>query len=175
MKLTICESNDLSTPNNNKYILYFNKDTQEFNNYDDAVRAYNNCNGCAKFLYQPDKRYFLITLSSTGFNYGKRNTVKAYGLFIAKNINQIRKFLANDVKWQVFGGYRSEYSKFRIYTGGYGSAPVCSDTDWEKFNFMVKRELTSFGKSYDLKKDFGALDVNSASNDILMHIPFETF
>ena len=58
----------------------------EFDNYEDAVAAYKSLNVRKKFLYQPDKRYFAVTLSSTGFEYYKRVTMKAKGLFIAKMI-----------------------------------------------------------------------------------------
>ncbi len=167
MRLMI-EENDTAL-SKDKYILYARNNgpvtTEQFDDYDEAVRAYKSCRG-AKFLYQPDKRYFLLTLSSTGFEYGRRKTVKAHGLFIAKNINQIRKFLTNDVDWRVSGGYSSDYSKFRIYTGGYGDDPICSDTDFERFNYYVCRELYSLFSYSDLEKDFGALDVNSPPSNL---------
>lgn len=157
-----------------EYILYY-KDgadvsTEVFDNYEDAVNAYKQLKSYKKFLYQPDKRYFLLTLASTGFNYGKRCTVKTTGLFIAKNINQIRKFL-DDVDWRVYGGYDKDYSKFRIYTGGYGMNPVCSE-DWEKFDDQISRHLTDLD-SYNLEKWFGALDISDPSART-RDIPFNT-
>ena len=165
--------NENSTPYKDNYILYSGNDITEFSSYEDAVSAYRSCSG-AKFLYQPDKRYFFVTLSSTGYNYGKRDTVKAYGLFIAKNVNQIKRFLATDVDWRVFGGYRAQYSKFRVYSGGYGSEPICSDTDFDKFNYYVNRNIRIIDPSYYLEKDFGAVSVTSTPSGIERDIPFGT-
>lgn len=175
MKLMI-EEIENSMISGNEYILYYHDgpdvSTEAFDNYEDAVSAYKQLKGSVrKFLYQPDKRYFLLTLASTGFNYGKRCTVKATGLFIAKNINQIRKFL-DEVDWRVFGGYRSDYSKFRIYKGGYGMKPVCS-TDWDEFDDEIRRHLYDL-KPYNFDKWFGALDISDPSART-SDIPFETY
>lgn len=164
MKLMIKEDEN-RLPDKSKYILYTRNSVSEFDNYEDAVDAYKSFRG-ERFLYQPDKRYFFVTLSSTGYESGRKTTAKIHVIFIAKNLNQIKKFLANDVDWHYPGWNPLDYSKYRVYTGGYGTNPICSDTDWERFNQKVIDYLRDILYPHALEKDFGVIDVSSPPNGI---------
>ena len=171
MKLKINEDENTYEKFKDKYILFDRGNETEFDNYEEAVEAYKSLNSKYKFLYQPDKRYFFVTLSSTGKYVGHdhlyhRTTKKCDAIFIANNINQIARFL-NKVSWR----YGSGYSKYRIYDGHYGSSPVCSDTDWSRFESGVRRAYLE--TTYLLDRDFGALDVNAPIN--VSSIPFAAY
>lgn len=164
MRLMIKED-DSHIPDKSKYILYTRDSVSEFDNYEDAVDAYKSFHG-EKFLYQPDKRYFAVTISSTGFESGRKTTSKVHVIFIAKNLNQIKKFLLNDVDWHYPGYNPLDYSKYRVYIGGYGSKPVCSDIDWEGFNNEIRGYLQGILYPRYLEKDFGVIDVSSPPSGI---------
>ena len=173
MRLMIKED-DSHIPDKSKYILYTIDSVSEFDNYEDAVDAYKSFHG-EKFLYQPDKRYFAVTISSTGFESGRKTTSKVHVIFIAKNLNQIKKFLLNDVDWHYPGYNPLDYSKYRVYIGGYGSKPVCSDIDWEGFNNEIRGYLQGISYPRYLEKDFGVIDVSSPPSEIqgANHMPFK--
>ena len=174
MRLRINE-NENNTPSKDKYILYHRGSVpEEFDDYQEAVKAYDSCRNETRFLYQPDKRYFIVTLSASGYesyrHTPRRTTAKATGVFIAKNINQIKKFLANYANWRFDNS--PDATKYRIYIGGYGMNPVCSDTEWERFNMECRR---GFDYWYSYDTDFGAVDVNSANEHIKYSMPFRPF
>jgi hypothetical protein len=179
MKLTIREDSDIVNFDDNandNYILFYGyggKNKSYFENYEDAVNAYKSCRDAYKFLYQPDKTYYLVTLSSSGFYVGHdhgyhKETLKCSALFIAKNMNQLRKFLESMKNWS-----RREYSKYRIYTGHYGCSPVCSKTDWRKFESELQSRYLRDKVSYRLERGFGALDISTADYYETSSIPFE--
>ena len=163
-------------PDKSKYILYTRNSVSEFDNYEDAVAAYKSFHG-ERFLYQPDKRYFAVTLSSTGYNNYKKTTSKIHIIFIAKNLNRIKKFLANDVYWHCScsSWHPEDCSLYRVYTGGYGTDPICSDTDWFGFNQEAHKYLRYIDYPQYLEKDFGVIDVSSPPSGIERNIPFKNW
>ena len=149
-----------------KYILFTQDGETEFDDFESAKQAYKEHSGNDKFLYQPDKTYFLGTVVSTSYVTGHdhrrhKNTAKITGLFIAKNKNQINKFLEKS-GWKTPRG--DDGTVARLYGNGpYGS--LCqSNTDWERF----KLNLNSYFYKIDryasaLDADFGAIDVSKDS------------
>ena len=152
---------------NDKYILLTHNAEQLFDDFDSAKKAYDECSDVYKFLYQPDKTYFVGTLTSTGSVIGHdhrnhRDVVKCVGLFMAKNKNQISKFLEK-AGWYHQGSSGSS-SKARLYGNGpYGSL-YQSNTDLEQFKQYVQvYYLTSYNIAYPnkLESGFGAVDIQS--------------
>lgn len=157
-----------------KYILYTPNTRTEYETFEEALVAYNNCSELHKFLYQPDKTYFLGTLSSTGYKIGydhkyHKHVAKCYGLFMADNPNQIKNFLTK-VGWHHQGSSRNS-NKARLYGNGpYGSLYQSNSDDerygWDYFNstiqgdYLVGSNIRNFNK---LRDDFGAIDVTKVS------------
>lgn len=152
----------------NKYILYFDSsngiENLEFVHFDEAEEAYENCNSQIKFLYQPDKTYFVGTLSSTGYKVGHdhlyhKDTAKCTGLFIAKNKNQIAKFLEK-VNWHHQGA--SESSKARLY-GNKGYGFLYKDDNDEFEYHLAQYYLSSFNIQFPsmIESGFGAIDIEN--------------
>lgn len=150
-----------------KYALYFVNNgvaKLDFVHFDEAKEAYKNCNSQIKFLYQPDKTYFIATLSSTGYKVGfdhlyHKDTAKCTGLFIAENKNQIAKFL-NKVNWHHQGA--SESSKARLY-GNKGYGFLYKD-DSDEFEYhLTQYYLSSFNIQFSsmIESGFGAIDIEN--------------
>ena len=155
------------------YILYTADSKEVFNTFDEAVAAYKSIpHGRPKFLYQPDKTYFLGTLSSTGYRIGHdhayhKDTAKCYGLFIARNVNQISTFLSR-VAWK-HKGSSTKSSSARLYGNGpYGSLYKVdrnvSTKDWDRFEYALQRDYlweSNIQYTYLLDSGFGAIDVTN--------------
>ena len=169
------EEYDDATPD--KYILYTPKARAEYDTFEEALKAYNNCSESHKFLYQPDKTYFLGTLSSTGYKVGHdhkyhKDIAKCYGLFIADNPNQISRFLTK-VDWHHQGSSRNS-SKARLYGNGpYGSLYSSNSNDgqygWDYFDSAIQRNYLAGDNIcyfHKLSDDFGAIDVTKADKYI---------
>ena len=150
------------------YTLYVNgEEKREYPSFEEAKKAYDECGYIEKFLYQPDKTYFVGTLSSTGSIIGHdhmyhRDTAKCTGLFLADNKNQIAKFLEK-ANWH-HGGSSSRSSKARLYGNkGYGCLYNSKD-DFNAFEYTVLHDyLNQYNINYSFKLDdsFGAIDVKT--------------
>lgn len=148
-----------------KYILYTRTSKTEYNSFEEAQEAYNSCGEYEKFLYQPDKTYFLGTVSATGYiighdhNYHK-DTAKCCGLFMADNKSQVETFLKRS-GWR-HQGASSNRSAARLYGNGpYGSL-YQSDKDWNDFDRTIQREYLTTGNInyyHQLDQGRGAIDV----------------
>ena len=158
------------TANNKKYILYTSRITVEFDTFTEAETAYKNCTE-RKFLYQPEKTYFLGTLVSTGKVLGldnlyHRRTVKCKGLFISKNKNQIKTFLEK-VDWHP-PVTPTDSSKVRLYKNGTTETLYQSNlkNSWEGFNRDIFQEYLTCNIYFDklLEKGYGAIDVGIPEN-----------
>ena len=156
------------TPDNKKYIVYTPILKIEVDTFNEAESFYNMCKE-PRFLYQPDKVYFLGTLVSTGKRIGHdrlyhRSVAKCEGLFISKNKNQIKVFLEK-VDWHHPGSH-SESSKVRLYgKGSYGSLHQ-SNQDWEEFDRSIVFEYfkSNIYSEKLLLKGYGAIDVSIPEN-----------
>lgn len=153
----------------NKYILYMVSESSdvkqsEYDCFEDAKIAYENCGSHLRFLYQPNKTYFIGTLSSTGYKIGHdhqyhKDTAKCTGLFIAENKNQIKKFL-DKANWHHGNAFKS--SKARLYGNrGYGSL-YRNDEDGFEYE-LIQNYLSSFNINYSFMLDsgFGAVDIET--------------
>lgn len=150
--------------NNDKYAVY-TKTISYFGSFEDAKAAWEEVSEYGAFLYDPNKTYWVGTLSSTGYNVGHdhmlhRHTAKCCGLFIAENLKQIKTFLS-DVEWR----YRSnrDSSAARLYGNGPYGFLYCSKTNREEFDDSVIRYYTDSNISYahKLSSGYGALNVNT--------------
>ena len=149
-----------------KYILYFESKGKiekiKYDSFNEAKESYEKCDSLIRFLYQPNKTYFIGTLSSTGYKVGHdhlyhKDTAKCTGLFIAKNKNQIMKFL-DKANWHHQGASNS--SKARLYGNkGYG---FLLKNDNNEFEYrIINYYLTSFNIGFPsmLESGFGAIDL----------------
>ena len=163
--------------NNKKYILYIKSlDSSmrvEFDTSEEAIKAYNTCSEKDKFLYQPNKTYFLGTLKSTGKIVGPdhgyhRTIASCTGLFIAKNKNQIKTFLEN-IKGYTWYNQSSEAraTKARLYGNGpygflYSSKIEDKKYGWNLFDKSIIRKYFSYNNIINdecLKYAYGAIDI----------------
>ena len=156
-----------------KYILYTRNNKTEYDTFEEAKKAYEKCPELYKFLYQPDKVYFLGTISSTGKKVGHdhklhRTVAKCYGLFMAENKNQIKRYLEK-AAWYRQGAdtYYSEPSKARLYGNGpYGSLYQNNDnqwTGWEHFEHDLQfwyLQESNISYPHRLDDTYGAIDVS---------------
>ena len=150
------------------YKLYINGEKRgEYPTFEEAKKAYDECGYVVKFLYEPDKTYFVATLSSTGSIIGHdhmyhRNTAKCTGLFVAENKNQIAKFLEK-ANWH-HGGSSSRSTKARLYGNrGYGRLFNSKD-NFEDFECMLLHDyLDNCNINYfsKLNESLGAIDVKT--------------
>ena len=157
---------------NDKYILYTPDTKTEYDSFEEAKQSYNDCKENLKFLYQPDKVYFLGTISSSGLYIGHdhmyhKTTGKCYGLFIADNKNQIKAFL-NKALWK-HQGASAHITNARLYGNGpYGSLYQSNSDDirtgWDAFDNSIQQDYLSNGNitfpSW-LQEGFGAIDVKT--------------
>lgn len=151
-----------------KYILYTLTSKTEYTSQEEAEAAYNASPEYLKFLYQPDKIYFVGTISATGYIIGHdhgyhKDTAKCCGLFIADNKSQINTFLKN-AHWKHQGASKGT-SNARLYGNGpYGSL-YRSDKDWKNFEWeLLHSYLTPGNINYFhlLVPGHGAIDVKTA-------------
>ena len=153
---------------NNKYILYTRNTKTVFDSIQEAKEAFEKRQGEPRFLYQPDKTYFVGTMSSTGSVVGHdhmyhKSVAKCTGLFIAKNKNQIKVFLEKAC-W--YHGGASWSTKARLYgKGPYGSLYQSNiEDEWELFEYEIQdyylspSNINSFSK---LKDSYGAIDIKT--------------
>ena len=154
---------------NNKYILYTANTKTVFDSFEEAKEAYKNCSEEPRFLYQPDKIYFLGTLSSTGYEIGHdhmyhKSVAKCEALFEAKNKNQIKVFLENAC-WH-HQGSSSRSTKARLYgKGPYGCLYQSNvDEDWPSFEYVLQREYLSpsnIKAFFEIEDSYGAIDIKT--------------
>ena len=157
---------DVSEATNDKYILFTQNGEQVFDDWESAEKAYKECPAKEKFLYAPDKDYFLCTLSSVGWRIGHdhgyhRDIAKCRALFRAKNKNQIANFLKR-AEWKQ-GRSQAETTIARIDNGPRGGV-YNSRADWEQFkNALHRNYLWDHNISYTaaLADSYGAVDVDT--------------
>ena len=151
-----------------KYILYFESKGKiekiKYDSFNEAKESYEKCGSLIRFLYQPNKTYFIGTLSSTGYKVGHdhlyhKDTAKCTGLFIAENKNQIMKFL-DKINWHHQGAGKS--SKARLYGNkGYGFLVKNDNDNFE--DYLIDDYLNSFNINYPsmVESGFGAINIKN--------------
>ena len=153
---------------NKKFILYTANTKTVFDSFEEAREAYKSCSENPRFLYQPDKIYFLGTLSSTGYEVGHdhmyhKSVAKCEALFEAKNKNQIKVFLKNNARWH-HQGSATRSTKARLYGNGpYGYLYQSNiEDDWLSFEFVLQHYYlspTNIQAFFEIEDSYGAIDI----------------
>lgn len=166
MKLYIKSGDTIHSP----YILYTSTTKTEIDTFEDAKVAYNDSREL-RFLYQPDKTYYLCTISASGSVVGDdhayyRDTAKCYGLFISRSANQIEIFL-NSIGWRHQGASKN-LTKARMYVDNNRSnllkVSSANSPDFEKFEYFLQHyylKPSNINSYYLLENGYGAIDVKN--------------